>query len=269
MKNILGKLNRFFTGKWQIAVLNMEKGRWIVEPREGNIAYLKAENAKGNHILIKPLSTEEPFFMLADDLNIQLINCHHKYPDSTWKPGRMVVETSPDNYQVWIRSSRPLEIEEKRYWLKKLHSDPGADLNHRWGRCPGFRNRKEKHMDVHGGHPLARLIWIDWRHDADIPTENIYSSASASSFSPLPKGVVCHGHLNTISRQDYDRGDESATDFAYALALARRKFSAQQIRDSLITERQDWRNHQGKKRMNDYIWRTVAKAVAIVSNSTI
>jgi len=269
MEKIFAKLNRFFTGKWQIAVLDLQKGRWIVEAKGKSISYLKAENAKGNHVLIMPLPETEPFFMLADDLNIQLINCHHKYPDYTWKPGRMVVETSPENYQVWIRSSRPLEIKEKRYWLKKLHSDPGADPNQRWGRCPGFRNRKEKHMDIHGGYPLARLIWIDWRYQAAIPQKNTSVLAKAPPFSPLPGGAVCHGRLNTISRIDYDRGDESATDFAYALALARKNFSAQQIKDYLITERQNWHNHQGNKRMNDYICRTVAKAVAIVSNSTV
>jgi len=80
---------------------------------------------------------------------------------------------------------------------------------------------------------------------------------------------VCHGRLNTISRQDYDRGDESATDFAYALALARRNYTAQQIRDRLIIERQNWQNHQGKKRMNDYIRRTVEKARGIVRKSTL
>jgi hypothetical protein len=269
MEKIFAKLNRFFTGKWQIAVLDLQKGRWIVEAKDESISYLKAENAKGNHILIKPLPTAESFFMLADDLNIQLLNCHHKKPDGSWKPGRMVVETSPDNYQVWIRSSRPLEIAEKRYWLNKLHSDPGADPNHRWGRCPGFRNRKEKHRDIHGGYPLAKMIWIDWRYEAAVPLKNTSSLAKPPSFSPLPWGVVCHGHHNKISRQDYDRGDESATDFAYALALARRNFSTQQIKDCLINERHNWQNHQGKKRMNDYICRTVAKAVAIVSNSTI
>jgi len=174
----------------------------------------------------------------------------------------MVVETSPDNYQVWIRSSRPLEIEEKRYWLKKLYSDPGADPKHRWGRCPGFRNRKAKHRDTSGGYPLARLIWIDWRHKADIPSKPTTSMAIAPSFSPLPRGG-CHNHLNTISRQDFERGDESATDFAYALALARRNYTAQQIRDRLLIERQKWQHHKGKKRMDDYICRTVSKAVLL------
>jgi len=55
----------------------------------------------------------------------------------------MVVETSSGNYQVWIHSDRPLSLDEKRYWLKRLHNDPGADRNNRWGRYPGFRNRKK------------------------------------------------------------------------------------------------------------------------------
>jgi len=266
MEKIFEKLNRFFEGICRIAVLDLQKGRWLVEPEEKSIAYLKAENAGGNHILIRPPPETEPFFMLADDLNAQLIRRHHKHSGTRWKPGRMVVETSPGNYQVWIHSVRPLAIEEKRYWLKRLHSDPGADPNHRWGRCPGFRNRKKKHMDIQGGYPLARLVWVDWRHAAVIPSCDLPAVAEAPSFSPLPQGGVCHYRKN-IARQDYSRGDESATDFAYALALARRNFSEQQIRDCIITERQNWQNHQGKKRRNDYICRTVAKAVAIVRNS--
>jgi hypothetical protein len=266
MKKIFEKLNRFFAGNWQIAVLDLLKGRWFVEPKEACIPYLKAENAKGNHILIRPLPETEPFFMLADDLDVHLLRCHHRQADNKWRSGRMVIETSPDNYQVWIRSSRTLELEEKKYWLKRLHSDPGADPNHRWGRCPGFRNRKKKHRDVHGGYPLAKLVWVDWQQKAAIPPGSISTVVTASSLSPLPKGGVCH--YKNISRQSYDRGDESATDFAYALALARRNFSDQQIKDRIINERQNWQNHQGKKRMNDYIWRTIAKTRDILSNST-
>ncbi|MEA3397500.1 MAG: DNA-primase RepB domain-containing protein [Chloroflexota bacterium] len=265
MKRIFGKLNRFFTGKWQIAVLDLLKGRWFVETKDSCIPYLKAENARGRHILIRPLPEIEPFFLLVDDINAQLISCHHKHQDGTWKSGRMVIETSPGNYQVWIRSSRPLSLSEKRYWLHKLRSDPGADPHHRWGRCPGFRNRKEKHKDVHGGYPLARLIWIDWQKTTSIPHGDICAATLAPAFPPLPKGFVCHNR--NISRQDYDRGDESVTDFAYALALVRRNYSAQQIKDFLIAERKDWQNHQGQRRMNDYIERTIAKARAIVRNS--
>jgi hypothetical protein len=61
--------------------------------------------------------------------------------------------------------------------------------------------------------------------------------------------------------------DESATDFSYAMALMRRRFTNEEIRKCLISERRDWENHQGEKRMNAYLERTIAKARAIVQNS--
>jgi hypothetical protein len=82
---------------------------------------------------------------------------------------------------------------------------------------------------------------------------------------PLNPLGVCHN--KNISRKDYERRDESATDFSYALAMARRNFTDREIRNCLISERQNWKNHQGEKRMNDYIKRTIVKIRAVVQNS--
>jgi hypothetical protein len=266
MKFIFEKLNRFFNGLWNIAVLDMKKGRWILEPEPRFISYLKAENANGRHILIRPGQEIESYYLIVDDLDRPLLARHHKYPDGTWKPGRMVIETSPENFQVWIHSDRSLELDEKRYWLKKLRNDPGADPNNRWGRCPGFRNRKDKYRNSGGEYPLARLIWIDWRRKTLIPAPDLNSSNHPSSpFSPQPHvGVVCH---KNISRTDYIRDDDSTTDFSYALALARRNFTDIEIRNRILSERENWENHKGERRLNAYIDRTIVKARAIVQNS--
>jgi hypothetical protein len=142
MEKIFKKLNRFFYGKWNIAVLDLERGRWINEASSRNIAYFKAENANGRHILMKPFKEKECFYLLIDDLDRSIILKHH-HENGSWKAGRMVIETSPGNFQVWIHSANALSINDKKYWLQKLCSDPGAHPNGRWGRCPGFRNRKE------------------------------------------------------------------------------------------------------------------------------
>lgn len=280
MENVFGKLKRFFNDKWNIAILDLEKGRWIIEAETRFIPYLKGENANGRHILIRPYPEIESKYLMADDIGESLLIRHHKYNDGKWKPGRMVVETSPDNYQVWIHSSRRLSLDEKRHWLKKLKSDPGADPNHRWGRCPGFRNRKDKHQDAGGGYPLARLIWVDWALKARIPSIDMQSSPDSSiPLSPQPlKGGVCQKSFSpqphsrriskkSIRRNDYLRQDESATDMAYTLALARRKFTREQIKNRLISERGAWKNHSGGQRMDAYINRTIAKAGAIIGIS--
>jgi hypothetical protein len=153
-----------------------------------NIAYLKAENANGRHILIQPAPHLAAYYLLVDDVSWRVIGRHHQHPDGSWKPGRMIVETSKRNYQVGVHSSRPLLLKEKRYWLKKLHCDPGADPHNRWGRCPGFRNRKDKYRGPTGDYPLSKLIWIDWRRRADIPHVSINPpDRPLKAFSPQPQ----------------------------------------------------------------------------------
>jgi hypothetical protein len=252
MEVIFDKLHRYFSGQWRMAVLDLASGRWIREAINSNIPYFKAQNASGRHILMQPEPKIERFYLLADDLNESALTRHHRFPDRKWKPGRMVVETSPGNFQVWIHSHRPLSLPEKRYWLSRLHSDPGADPNQRWGRCPGFRNRKEKYRDAAGKYPLSRLIWVDWSGLARIP----------ALFSPLPKGVVCQKEF--FPRVHYQREDESATDFAYALALFRRGLTEPEVRDRILSERADWKNHQGQKRIEAYLDRTLKRAQALI-----
>jgi len=249
MEQVFEKLQRFFARQLQLAVLDDLKGRWLVKVKPGNIGYLKAQNKNGRHILIKPNPNAEPYYMLADDLNRELVRRHHQDRNNNFRPGRMIVQTSPGNFQVWIHSARFLTLEEKRYWLLKLKSDPSAHPNNRFGRCPGFRNRKLKHRDRNGGFPLARLIWVDWKNRADIP----------KLFSPSPPvGDVCQ--KNSISRTQYERGDESATDFAYSMALIRFGYSDDEIQMRLMAERSNWDNHRGEKRRRDYLYRTIDNA---------
>jgi len=252
MKRILNKLNRFFYSNLRLAVLDETAGRWVVKFSSNIISYLKAQNHNGRHILLKPAEHVEPYYMQVDDIGDELLNRQHRNESGEWKPGRLIVETSPSNYQVWIHSSRYLSIEEKRFWLKKLHSDPGADPKNRWGRCPGFRNRKLKHKDINGGYPLAKLIWIDWKEKVDIP----------QNLSTLPQGGSVS--KKSISRSAYERGNESSTDFAYTLALIRFGYSDNEIRIRLLSERSNWTNHASERKRMDYLRRTIQKARGIV-----
>jgi hypothetical protein len=264
MEKILRKIGDYFGSAWRLAILDMKKGRWIVGPAPSRIGYLKAENANGRHILMQPV--DESRYLLADDLCREMICRQHRHIGGMWKPGRMVVETSPQNYQVWIRSQRELSLTEKRYWLKRLGSDPGADPNNRWGRCPGFRNRKDKHRSTCGQYPLARLIWIDWVTEAQIPHTIFEASATGEPLShPPPRGFVCR--KNNICRSDYDRGNQSATDFSYALALTRGGHGEDEIRSRILSERTNWDNHRAGRRIELYLDRTVRKAKSIIEET--
>lgn len=281
MEKIFRKLKNYF-GEYHLAVFNEEKeARWKIEPEVKNIPYLKAQNAQGCHIFIKPDDTMEHFFMLADDLDFLALVHDHQRQDGKWKPGRMIVETSPRNYQCWIRSDRPLTVEEKSYWLKKMGSDPGAVPHGRYGRCPGFRNRKLKYEqgtsrsyrnttpetrekdDCPQLFPLSKLIWIDWAHVAKVPIVN-FSPSTPQKNTTKPANKGRGGWCHKVTRGNYQGATESETDFKFALALMRRGLTDDEVMERLEAERVDWSKHKSPKVREAYIRHTVKKARSII-----
>jgi hypothetical protein len=253
---IFEKLDRYFLSNWRLAVLDLNKGLWTVEPNTLCIPYLKAENANGRHILIQP--KDPSHYLMADDLSRHLLQTHHMLADGSFKSGRMVVETSPHNFQVWIHSREPLSVDQKRLLLQKLKSDPGADPNNRFGRCPGFRNRKEKYQNTQGFFPLAKLIWIDWKHQTLIP--KWFLNRPTVTSVPLSLQPLLGGVCQKLFRDRYQKSSESETDFAYTLALIRKGFSDEQIRSCILTERSNWSHHKGKVAQTKYLNRTIRRA---------
>ena len=209
--------------------------------------------------------------MLHDDADAVALLRYHGL-DVTSRPlwvkaGRLVVETSPGNYQVWIRTDRVLSLQEKRHWLRRLGSDPGADPNGRWGRTPGFRNRKAKHIQADGGYPLARLVWTDRAGACAVipPLEAPVSLEPPArtlevgrSSHPRPCGWRTCVPSSLPERSAYDRGDDSATDFAWCLALMRRGLDDDAVARRLhdVRESIGWGRHVPA----DYVRRTVARA---------
>ena len=270
MEKIFGKMERYFKryefGVYREAENAKDKGAvWSVKP-SGNLEnYLKAMNANGKHIFIRPTFEREPFYMMCDDHSKQDIDTHHK-ENGKWKPGRLVVESSPGNYQVWVKSNRPLSNEEKSHWLKKMGSDPGASPNHRWGRAPGFRNKKEKYQ-TEKGHPLAKLVWVDWKGSAEIPKVELPKEEIKQTPNYDRKAVSTRSAQSLPSRVDFERGDNSSTDFSYALALFRRGVDRTEVESRILSEREDWQHHKGEKAMKDYFKRTLDRAENVIKNS--
>jgi hypothetical protein len=275
MSPVFDKLANYF-GDYELGVFKEAEGEkdgavWTVKPGHENIGYLKAMNAQGKHIFIRPTFETEPHFMLHDDVNREGLAKYHQDPNGHWKPGRFVIESSPGNYQVWIKSDRSLAVEEKKHWLSKMDSDPGASPRHRWGRCPGFRNRKEKYK-TDQGYPLARFEWIDWKNTATIPNAEITQEPRHTTTLPpaLPL-TKCAGDMPTRDRY-YKGVDEkgkvrhSEQDFAYMLALIRRGMDDETIKSRIRAERTDWGNHKGPKRMEHYLTESLQKARSIIGS---
>jgi hypothetical protein len=98
MEIIFQKLARYFDNLWHLGVLDPKRGLWTVQHSPEKIPTLKARNARGCHILMKPERLDH--YLLADDLSLDAPARQHRLPDGRWKLGRMVVETSPGNFQV-------------------------------------------------------------------------------------------------------------------------------------------------------------------------
>jgi len=229
--NVYLKIKRYMPSL-EVAALNVNKGHYLINmnrPDEIILKELQRFNTRGENILFRPNFDSEPYYMLADDLDQESINRHGRYPDRSYRPGRLIVETSPKNFQMWVHFDMPVSDDEKRYYLSIMKADPGADPKHRFGRLPGFTNRWARHQRPDGSYPMARLIWVDWHNRGRKPmngtslaaTDAEQSKASSSSLLSIPhRGGVCLSILR--SRIYYECGDESRTDFRYVLYLIRR-----------------------------------------------
>lgn len=137
----------------------VERQKWTAEQllQPKNIGWLRARNAQGGGVYICPIDRR---ITLLDDLDIDHIKRleHMNFAPAT------VVETSRDNFQGWIRllppeapePSREVATQASRSLTKAFGGDPAAVGAERFGRLPGFVNRKPKH-DRAGKGPWVTL----------------------------------------------------------------------------------------------------------------
>ncbi len=145
---------------YDIGVLS-EGGMYRVEAAPASrvlrmLPYLKHRNANGAHIYIRP--TGESPYTLLDDLTAASLP---RLTAEGYAPAA-VVETSPGSFQAWLRHPQPLSKELGTLAAKTLAEQFGADGSaadwRRFGRAPGFTNRKPQHRNAQGLYPFARLV---------------------------------------------------------------------------------------------------------------
>ena len=103
---------------------------------------------------------------------------------------------------------------------------------------------------------------MDWRHKAAVPEIECKKETKISSgIKTLPP------KHSEICRENYEKGNDSETDFSYALALARRGFDVDVIKSRIIDERENWENHRGEKRIEGYLDKIIIKVMEIIDSS--
>jgi hypothetical protein len=117
--------------------------------------WLASENAKGHHIYIRPSGLSQ--LTLIDDLTR---NSLKRLIDTGYTPA-CVVETSPGNFQAWLKHAWSLTAQEGTVAAKILAERFGGDPNsadwRHFGRLAGFTNPKPQYRLPNGLFPYSQL----------------------------------------------------------------------------------------------------------------
>lgn len=103
--------------------------------------WLWHQNAsRDGQILIRPAAAEAHPWLFIDDVPLRLAHRIAK------KYAALVVETTPGNCQIRLLADRPLSEHERTEIQRDLSARAGGDIGSiagsKWGRLPGYRNRK-------------------------------------------------------------------------------------------------------------------------------
>ena len=132
-----------------------DEGRAVMIPRTWDgttlmrsIPWLRLQNAEGRNIYVRPKGEHD--LSLVDDLSADAVR---RMKSSGYAPAA-IVETSPGNFQAWLKHPHQLPRELSTLAARKLAETFGgdrgaADWRHS-GRLAGFTNRKQKYMNDGG-----------------------------------------------------------------------------------------------------------------------
>ncbi len=236
------------------------------------LPYLKYRNATGAHIYFRP--SGEGSYTLLDDLPTATL------PRLTAEgyPPAAVIETSPGNFQAWLRHMQPLPRELGTLAAKTLAAQFGADGSaadwRRFGRAPGFTNRKPQHRNAQGLYPFARLISHfgqpfpaaePFRLQLAMLQEKAEQQRTATrirfAYPPLRHtNAVTLAHFRTSPRYT---GRPAAADMAFSIAAYAQGWPEPDIAAAL--SREYLSRDASKTKQAAYIRRTVSKAIVWIA----
>ena len=231
------------------------------------LRYLKYRNASGAHIYFRP--SGERRFTVLDDLDRAALR---KLTADSFEPCA-VIETSPGNYQAWLRHIRILSKEvgtlAAQTLAQRYGADPGAADWRRFGRLPGFTNRKLRHRNADGLFPLVRLHSHSSRQFTNAASfeqeiislqrsRELERKAQRQTFRPWTGRAsnLCLARFRTAPKY---QGRPAAADMAFSIAAFASGWSQSRIADALASEYLS--RDPSPSRQAAYVRRTTAKAL--------
>jgi len=222
---------RFEVGLREAKTGQMMNREWSRAEFEQSVAWLKRMNARGNDVYIRPAGNHG--LVLVDDVNRSAIE---RMKADGFEPAA-TIETSPGNYQAWVKlSDYPLAEDIRKMAARELATHYEGDLNsadgRHYGRLAGFTNQKPKHTHngkqpyvlAHECHGKAanRAIKLTDRIEMDLDTYFVKNERK--------------GRLNAISESGSKQGRYDPIDEYHRQA---KKLMAT-YGDAIDLSRMDW-----------------------------
>lgn len=273
--SVIGKmLDAMPHPSYEVGLLDMANERmylrhWDRATLERSIGYLKQQNRQGRHIYIRPHGPHP--YTLLDDLDAAKLASLRK---AGFDPA-VVVETSPGNFQAWLKHDRtlPPELSTKvsQHLARSFGADPGsADWRH-LGRLAGFTNRKDKYQQANGHFPFVRLIAATGHAAeplpatvalvaADLARQKAEEAERRMAYRPTSSR---HSDATTKTIADFRNsptygGDGHRADLAYATYALSRGVDVADIEHAIRSR--DLSHKGGANRQTEYVVRTIDKA---------
>jgi hypothetical protein len=243
---------------------------WNIENLLKSLSWVQFQNLNGRNIYIRPKGEHD--LSLVDDLNAGAVAEMKK---SGFQPA-VVTETSPDNFQAWLKHAemlpKDLGTAAARTLAARFRGDRGAADWRHFGRLAGFTNRKIIHRQINGLYPFVRLIEAtgevydearqfiervrtDLERERQARTRRVYSHQRFEG-TPL-KGI------ESFRSNPVYGGDWTRIDLAYAIYALSRGVPKSEV-EAIIGSRD--LSHKGdEKRQAQYVERTLRKACAVVA----
>ena len=262
---------------YDIGVL-ADKGMYRVEAAPTSrvlrmLPFLKHRNANGAHIYIRP--TGESAYTLLDDLTAATLA---SLSPQGYAPAG-VIETSPGSFQAWLRHTQPFPKELGTLAAKTLAEQFGADRSaadwRRFGRAPGFTNRKPQHRNPQGFYPFAhlrsstgtafpeadafsaRLLTLQKKAEAE-------RAAVRLSFAARPfSGYATPVTLSRFRSSPNYHGRPAAADMAFCIAAVAQGWTESDI--AAVLSREYLSRNPSRTIQAAYIRRTLTKAMRWVA----
>ena len=249
---------------------------WDAEALLRSVAWLRNQNREGRNVYIR--AKGEHNLSLVDDLSRDAVLAMKR---RGFAPAA-VVETSPGNFQAWLKQPEPLSKELGTAVARALSERFGGDTKaadwRHFGRLAGFTNRKQKYRSPETGlHPFVKLIeapgavypeaeqfLAGLRRDLQMKQqkrERQREAVGGTAEGP-PREPHRESSLKSIEVFRSDPrygGDGTRIDLAYGIYALSRGASTSHVESALRSR--DLSHKGGERRQRDYIERTIKKAL--------